>query len=122
MHGMRLPLDLLLVARAFELWVHDIDIRRAVGLPPSAPDASTLSLMTELRGRDAAARGRPDRRDEPISLHLVLTGPGGGTWDLPIGEGLDALPTTIVTDAVGFCHLVGNRAAPDELDLYITGD
>jgi hypothetical protein len=27
-----------------------------------------------------------------------------------------------VVDAVGFCQLVGNRAAPDELDLYITGD
>jgi uncharacterized protein (TIGR03083 family) len=121
-HGMRLPLDLLLVARAFELWVHDIDIRRAVGLPSSAPDESTLSLMTASVAGMLPLAAALTGMSEPTSLHLVLTGPGGGTWDLPIGEGLDALPTTIVTDAVGFCHLVGNRAAPDELDLYITGD
>jgi uncharacterized protein (TIGR03083 family) len=124
-HGMRLPLDLLLVARAFELWVHDIDIRRAVGLPPAAPDEPTLSVMTNsvagMLPLAAAATGM----SEPTSLHLVLTGPGGGTWDLAIGatgEGRDALPTMIVTDAVGFCHLVGNRAAPGDLDLYVTGD
>jgi hypothetical protein len=28
---------MLLVARAFELWIHDNDIRHAVGLPPSSP-------------------------------------------------------------------------------------
>ena len=39
-HGMRLPLGALLVVRAFELWMHDNDIRRAAGLPPSVPDAS----------------------------------------------------------------------------------
>jgi hypothetical protein len=60
---------------------------------------------------------------EPTSVHLVLTGPGGGTWDLSIGsDASDASATTIVTDAVGFCHLVGNRAAPDDLELYIAGD
>ena len=33
MHGMHLPLGALLVVRAFELWTHDNDIRRAAGLP-----------------------------------------------------------------------------------------
>jgi hypothetical protein len=27
-----------------------------------------------------------------------------------------------VTDVVGFCRLAANRATPDSLDLYITGD
>ena len=36
-HGMRLPLRLLLVVRAFELWVHGNDIRQAAGLPPRSP-------------------------------------------------------------------------------------
>jgi uncharacterized protein (TIGR03083 family) len=121
-HGMRLPLDLLLVARAFELWVHDNDIRRAVGLPPAAPDASTLSLMTSSVAGMLPLAAALTGVSEPTSVHLVLTGPGGGTWDLSIGEGLDPSATTIVADAVGFCQLVGNRAAPDELDLYITGD
>ena len=59
---------------------------------------------------------------EPTSVHLVLTGPGGGTWDIPIGQSSPAASVGIVTDAVGFCWLVANRAAPDRLDLHITGD
>lgn len=122
-HGLRLPLDLLLIARAFELWVHEIDIRRAVGLPPAVPDESTLSLMTSSVAGMLPLAAALTGVHEPTSVHLVLTGPGGGTWDLSIGAGPDAaLATTIVTDAIGFCHLVGNRAAPDDLELYITGD
>jgi uncharacterized protein (TIGR03083 family) len=125
MHGMRLPLGMLLVARAFELWIHENDIRHAVGLPPSVPDPSTLSLMTRAAARllpPAVARGG---LREPASVHLVLTGPGGGTWDIPIGQNPPAsVPNAIVivADAVGFCRLVANRATPDSLDLHITGD
>jgi uncharacterized protein (TIGR03083 family) len=121
-HGMRLPLSMLLVVRAFELWIHDNDIRQAAGLPPSVPDPSTLSLMTQAAARllpHAAVRGG---LREPTSVHLVLTGPGGGTWDIPIGNGSPAASVGIVTDAVGFCWLVANRASPDRLDPHITGD
>jgi len=121
-HGMRLPLGMLLVVRAFELWTHDNDIRQAAGLPPSVPDASTLSLMTQaatsLLPHAAARRGLR----ESTSVHLVLTGPGGGTWDIPIGSSSPAARVGIVTDAVGFCWLVANRATPEGLDLHITGD
>jgi len=122
-HGMRLPLGMLLVVRAFELWVHDNDIRQAVGLPPAVPDPSTLSLMTQatagLLPHGAALVGL----SEPTSVHLVLTGPGGGTWDIPIGHSPRArTPVTIVADAVGFCRLVAHRATPDRLGLHITGD
>ncbi len=122
-HGIRLPLDLLLVVRAFELWVHDNDIRQAVGLPPSVPDPSTLSLMTQAAARLLPHAPARDGLAEPTSVHLVLTGPGGGTWDIPIGHGSSgATSVGIVTDAVGFCWLVANRATPDRLDLHITGD
>jgi uncharacterized protein (TIGR03083 family) len=122
LHGMRLPLRALLVVRAFELWTHDNDIRRAAGLPPAVPDASTLRLMTELAARllphGAARAGLHD----PLRVHLVLTGPGGGTWDVEVGEGARPASVGVVTDAVGFCRLVANRATPAELDLHITGD
>jgi uncharacterized protein (TIGR03083 family) len=122
-HRLRLPLGLLLVVLAFELWTHENDIRQAARLPPSVPDASTLRLMT-----DAAAGLLPyavtrSGLSEPVNLHLVLTGPGGGTWDVPIGRPSPAAAAVmIVTDSVGFCRLAANRATPDSLQTHITGD
>ena len=85
-HGLRLPPGALLVARVFELWTHDNDIRRAAGLPPSVPDAPTLHLMTQLAARLLPHAAKQARLPEPVNLRLVLTGPGGGTWDITLGE------------------------------------
>jgi uncharacterized protein (TIGR03083 family) len=122
-HGMQLPLGALLVVRAFELWTHENDIRRAAGLPPSVPDASTLHLMTDLAAQLLPyGAGLTGLRD-PVSLRLVLTGPGGGTWDVAVGQAPpEARAVRIVTDAVGFCRLVANRVIPEDLDLHVTGD
>lgn len=123
-HGMRQPLGMLLVVLAFELWIHDNDIRQAAGLPSSVPDPSTLSLMTLLTARLLPHAATRSGLYEPAIVHLVLTGPGGGTWDIPIGGDGPPAPAAvaIVTDAVGFCRLVANRTGPDRLDLHITGD
>jgi uncharacterized protein (TIGR03083 family) len=132
LHGMQLPLGALLVVRAFELWVHENDIRLAASLPLAVPGPSVLSLMTRLAAGllpGAAVRaGVPG----PGRLHLVLTGPGGGTWDLEWDPDRDpetasaARPgpagVSIVADAVGFCRLVSDRMTPAELAPYITGD
>jgi uncharacterized protein (TIGR03083 family) len=122
-HGMRLPLGLLLVVRAFELWVHENDVRAATALPPSAPDASTLSLMSGVAVQFLPVAAARAGLEEPVSLHLVLTGPGGGTWDITLGPASPApADVAIVTDALGFCRLAANRAAPASLDLHVTGD
>jgi uncharacterized protein (TIGR03083 family) len=122
-YGMRLPLGALLVVRAFELWTHDNDIRQAAGLPPSVPDAATLCLMTELAAGLLPLAAVRAGLAGPASLHLVLTGPGGGTWDVALGEGPpDAVPVAIVADAVGFCRLVANRLGPAGLGAHVTGD
>ena len=127
LYGMRLPAGTLLVVRAFELWTHESDIRRAVGWEASVPDPSTLRLMTDLAARllPQAGAGLP----EPVDVRLVLTGPGGGTWDVTVGGGPPAqtaapagTAVSIVTDAVGFCRLAANRIAPAELDVNVTGD
>jgi uncharacterized protein (TIGR03083 family) len=122
-YGLPLPLGMWLVVRAFELWTHENDIRRAAGLPASIPDPATLRLMTDLVAGVLPLATAGAGVEGAISLRLVLTGPGGGTWDVPVGgPAPDAMSMRIVTDAVGFCRLAANRAAPADLDLDLAGD
>ena len=134
MHGMRLPLDDLLVVRAFELWVHENDIRRCAGLAPSVPDPPVLRLMSDLAARMLPYAAARTGMREQVDVHLVLTGPGGGTWDVTLGQRPDGQDpdeqgpgqaegyVAIVTDAVGFCQLAANRTTPAELGPHVTGD
>ena len=61
---------------------------------------------------------------QPGQVRLVLTGPGGGTWDVGIAGANPPGPRemSIVTDVVGFCRLVARRVGPAELELHVTGD
>jgi Mycothiol maleylpyruvate isomerase N-terminal domain len=126
LHGMCLSLDDLLVVRAFELWTHENDIRLAVArLPLAVPDPACLRLMTDLAARALPLGAVRAGLDVPVRLHLVLTGPGGGTWDVTLGDGdgcPDPVPVRIVTGTVGFCRLVANRVRPGDLDVDIGGD
>jgi len=123
LHGMRLPLGSLLLVRAFELWVHENDIRLSTGRPRSAPDPSALRLMTTLAVRLLPAAVRRSGLLAPARLRLVLTGHGGGTWDLVLGDDAAAEPArlSIVTDAVGFCRLAADRIGPADLAAHVTG-
>ena len=121
--GIPLPLGAALIARAFELWTHENDIRRAAGLPASVPDVPTLRLMTELATSMLPFGAMLTGLAGPVNLRLVLTGPGGGTWDVAIGgDAPEAVAIGIVTDVVGFCRLAANRLNPADLDTYVTGD
>jgi uncharacterized protein (TIGR03083 family) len=125
MHGMRLSLDALLIVRAFELWTHENDVRRVPGLSASVPDPSTLTLMTDL-AVTLLPHGARRTQTVPtaVDLHLVLTGAGGGTWDIPLGnrdaEG-NAEDVVLVTDAVDFCRMVANRVDRKTLELHAAG-
>jgi hypothetical protein len=62
----------------------------------------------------------------PIDLHLVLTGPGGGTWDVALGDEQErrhGSPTEVLllADAVDFCRLVADRLEPARLDAHVQG-
>lgn len=52
----------------------------------------------------------------------MLTGEGGGVWDLGPSDGEGGAAARIVTDAVCFCRLVANRLAPSELTMDVWGD
>jgi hypothetical protein len=124
LHGIQLPLYAVLVGRAFELWTHENDIRVATGLPATIPDAPTLALMTRLAATLLPYAALGSGLGQPAHLHLVLTGPGGGTWDIEVGDVTPPGPArvSVVADAVRFCRLVANRATPAGIGADITGD
>ncbi len=129
-YGVELPLDQLLVIRAFEMWIHDEDIRRATGRTLLAPDSARLARMTELAiallpaGMARADRVRPGR------VRLVLTGSGGGTWDVSLDGAPDgpAAPeaarwdSRVIVDSTAFCRIVGNREDRAGAEAVVDGD
>lgn len=125
--GAPVRLAAICVARAFELWTHADDIRRAVGRPQLAPPAPSLALMSRraaawtglimlLGGHDLA----------PMRAVLDLTGPGGGTTTIELG--LEPAPTyeapvlRLRMDVVEYCRLLGRRRSPGGPRYEADGD
>jgi uncharacterized protein (TIGR03083 family) len=100
----------LLVVRVFELWTHDNDLRRAVGLDRVEPDADRLWMMTRTV-MPIVERIGGDR------LRIVLTGAGGGVWPASHDEIAE-----VALDATAFCRRVANRVSLDDLDADVSGD
>jgi uncharacterized protein (TIGR03083 family) len=121
-HGFRLPAASLCVARTFELWTHENDIRRATGRPAADPDASTLTRMTGLAVELLPVAVARAGGSEAALLRLVLTGPGGGTWQVPLGGGSEPQRVGIVADAASFCRVVADRLLAADLERHVTGD
>ncbi|MCB1017858.1 MAG: maleylpyruvate isomerase family mycothiol-dependent enzyme [Acidimicrobiales bacterium] len=121
-HGIDASIRSVTVVRAFELWTHGDDLRRAVGWPSQPPSPAVLHTMADWSvGAWPAADAllRPDA--PPWSARVVLTGAGGGTWVVdrgPAGTG-DLL---VVADVVDYCRMASRRLAPDALDAVVEGD
>ncbi len=123
LHAWPFDATMALVARAFEIWTHADDIRRAVGREPDVPSPEELRTMssTSVRGLPtlhALAGGGvlPPTR-------VVLTGSGGGTFDLVAPRTATADDRQlIVADVVDYCRLVARRLAPDDLVGTREGD
>jgi uncharacterized protein (TIGR03083 family) len=123
--GLGLTRDDTLLVRAFEAWVHTDDLCRAAGRAPSRPEVRHLALMSDLARRvlplSLAVAGR---EHEGRTARLVLTGPGGGDWLVPMGAGDPAAhpDVTVTVDVVEWCRLVGDRVTPDALPAVVDGD
>lgn len=129
--GVVMPCADVLVARAFETWIHADDLRRAQALAPAPPPANSLRRMGDLSARVlqpalvAGGRGRSGS-----TARLVLTGEGGGSWTVPCGpdEIVDLsdeplLPdVTVIADVVEWCLMVGERLDASDLRVSIEGD
>ena len=125
LHYLDTSLSTVLIVRVFEIWTHDEDIRKATGRTVVAPDAERLRRMSRvavpsmplgltLDGAPVAGR----------TARIVLTGPGGGTWDqaLALGEAPGEPETTLVLDVVDYCRLAACRLSADDVAVTVEGD
>lgn len=115
----------MFVLRTFEVWTHHEDVCRATHRPLPVLDGSRLRLMsTELIAALPAALAVTASEQPGRTIRIVLTGPGGGTFERPMA--LDAelgVPDVVITaDVVDFCRVASRRIAPRDLDATIVGD
>lgn len=115
-------------ARVFELWIHTDDVRHSTGRSLVDPDASRLDLLCRLAasftplGMAVLGRAHAGR-----ALRLVLTGPGGGTWVLPLALDADGpaegdADLTVVEDGARFCRIAGKLLDVDAFGGDVDGD
>ena len=120
--------DDALVIRAFETWTHLDDIRQTVDRPGYVPTAPVLRSMADLSMRYLPSALAVTGRARPAgSMKVVLTGPGGRSWDVPLtpGGAADggAGPIPVMTaDIVAWCHRFSDRLAPEGLAIEVAGD
>lgn len=119
-HGWPFPVNALLIARGFEFWTHADDIRRAIGATVVDPTPNDLRAMssTSVQNLDLViALAFPEAPTG--TTRIVLTGAGGGTFD--IGPGGERVTTAIV-DVVDYCRMTARRLEVDNLPADIVGD
>lgn len=116
----RAPLRQALVQRTFETWTHADDIRAATDRARAAPREEHVHMIAEFGLALLPRAMREPRRD--VSATVVLAGPGGGTWTIPLSPTSDHVAVLISADAVDFCRLLANRWLPDAFPYAAEGD
>jgi uncharacterized protein (TIGR03083 family) len=125
LHGLPFGRTAGAVARAFEIWTHADDVRKAIGEPVDEPRPPVLHAMASASvGSLSLAVLGLEEPPGPATAHVVLTGRGGGTWDvvLPGATSGGDPDVTLVADVVDYCRVVSKRLDIDELDMVTEGD
>ncbi|GIH78804.1 maleylpyruvate isomerase family mycothiol-dependent enzyme [Planobispora longispora] len=139
-----------LLGRALETWLHTADAAGVVGIAVPDPVPEHIAPTADLcvRVMPVTMRVSGHAVPEGRAVRLVLTGPGGGRWHVPLhpggravredgaagGTGLDgasaggigtdgaSADATITCDVVEFCFLVGGRGEPATFAAEVEGD
>jgi uncharacterized protein (TIGR03083 family) len=117
-HGWPVSVETLLIARSFEVWTHADDIRRATARPMQTPPPRDLRAMSMFSIGTLPWLVPAELVKGPA--RIVLTGPGGGTFDLD-GPGAERT-VTLVADIVDYCRTAARRIDIDELPKIVEGD
>ena len=107
------PLAAVVIARMFELWTHEEDLRRATGLSLNPPPAASLALMTDLGvaalPHALVGAGLADSR----TIEITLTGRGAGHWVRALDGDEPGEPAAfLVCDATDLCRVIADRCDP----------
>lgn len=116
----RAPLRQAMIQRTFETWTHADDIRAATDRSRAAPRPEHVHMIAEFGLALLPRAMKGPRRD--VSATIVLTGPGGGTWTIPLSPASDHVAVLISADAVGFCRLLADRWPPGSFPYAAEGD
>jgi uncharacterized protein (TIGR03083 family) len=122
--GLSQPVWQVLLDRAFETWIHADDLRLALGLPARPPAPGHMAMLADLGVRMLPLGLRLlDAQRPGQSALVVLEGPGGGRWIVPLGPGPSSgtPDVTLTTDVAEFCRLIGGRRTPGSLATTVEG-
>ncbi|MGH3243533.1 MAG: maleylpyruvate isomerase family mycothiol-dependent enzyme [Spirillospora sp.] len=124
--GRRMRLSDHLAVRAFETWIHADDIARRTGRSLLPPPAEHLYPIAEIGVRSLPKALAVTGRDHPgRTLRIILDGPGGGRWTIPLGAAAaagDDPSAQVRMDVVEFCFLAGGRRSLADIDAETGGD
>jgi uncharacterized protein (TIGR03083 family) len=121
--GLTVPMCTSLVDRAFETWLHANDIRSAINRASLDPSAQSFRVLSDLAAKLLPLALTVTGREHNACLQLVLSGPGGGEWSLPLGAGgEDGTQLQITAAARDLCLLMGDRIDPRDFAYTVRGD
>jgi len=130
--GQQWDTETLLRNRAFDVWMHEQDVRRAVGRPGNldGPGAQLTRLVLLRALPYLVAKRAGGRPGQSIRLTtsgavevdvLVAVGPDGRA--AVVEDGTGSLPTAAAQlDWEALVRLSGGRARPEEVPVHVDGD
>ncbi|MBC9227580.1 maleylpyruvate isomerase family mycothiol-dependent enzyme [Aeromicrobium sp. 636] len=126
--GVEWTWEVALRNRAIDLWTHEQDIRRAVGLPGGLGDIGAHVTTATFAAALPFILGRRAKAPVGSVVRWVVTGPVPVDATIGVGEDgrarpTDAAPTaTLTMDTETFTVLGAGRRGPDAVTVEVQGD
>ena len=115
--------------RTFDCWLHEQDIRDAVGRPGGEDGAPVVLALDEMTSAIGYVVGKKAGAPQGSRVRFALTGPTARTIDVEVGERaavvdeLSGPPTVTLTMPAGvFARLGGGRVDPTSVGDEVTID
>ena len=121
--GLDVGADTAIVDRSFETWIHANDIRRVTNRSSLDPSGQHMFVMCNLAIDLLPLALIVTDRPHHALVTVNLSGPGGGTWTMPLGSGAaSGVEFTLNAAARELCLLMGDRIDAADFAFTIRGD